>query len=55
VPLRVRATAAAHLEPLTRLNVERVLVTHGRPVLRNGARELAASLNREPWSRSSFY
>jgi len=32
------------LEALTRLDVERVLVTHGDPVLRDGARELAASL-----------
>jgi len=43
------------LEPLTRLNVERVLVTHGEPVLRDGARALAASLARPPWSRSSLY
>ena len=43
------------LEPLTRLDVERVLVTHGEPVLRDGARELAAALRRSPWARSSFY
>ena len=43
------------LEPLTRLDVDRILVTHGEPVLRDGARELAASLARPPWSRSSFY
>ena len=43
------------LDPLTRLDVERVLVTHGEPVLRDGARALAASLARPPWSRSSFY
>ena len=43
------------LEPLTRLDVERVLVTHGEPVLRDGARELAAALTRSPWARSSFY
>jgi glyoxylase-like metal-dependent hydrolase (beta-lactamase superfamily II) len=43
------------LQPLTRLDVDRVLVTHGQPVLRDGARELAASLAREPWSRSAFY
>jgi hypothetical protein len=41
------------LEPLTRLDVERVLVTHGEPVLRDGARALAASLARPPWSRPS--
>jgi glyoxylase-like metal-dependent hydrolase (beta-lactamase superfamily II) len=43
------------LQPLTELDVERVLVTHGEPVLCDGARELAAALDREPWSRSSFY
>lgn len=43
------------LEPLTRLDVERVLVTHGEPVLQNGAGELAASLSRPPWRRSSLY
>jgi hypothetical protein len=43
------------LEPLTRLDVERVLVTHGEPVLRDGARALAASLARPPWSRSALY
>jgi hypothetical protein len=43
------------LEPLARLDVERVLVTHGEPVLHDGARELAASLARPPWARSSFY
>jgi glyoxylase-like metal-dependent hydrolase (beta-lactamase superfamily II) len=39
------------LEALTRLDVERVLVTHGEPVLRDGARALAASLARPPWVR----
>lgn len=39
------------LEPFTRLDVERLLVTHGDPVLRDGARALAASLARPPWSR----
>jgi glyoxylase-like metal-dependent hydrolase (beta-lactamase superfamily II) len=43
------------LDALTRLDVERVLVTHGEPVLQNGARELAASLTRPPWRRSSLY
>jgi len=41
------------LEPLTRLNVERVLVTHGAPVLHHGAHALSASLTRPPWSRPS--
>jgi hypothetical protein len=39
------------LEVLTRLDVERVLLTHGEPVLHDGARALAASLARPPWSR----
>jgi dihydrolipoamide dehydrogenase len=34
------------------LDVERVLVTHGDPVLRDGAAALAAALDRPPWSRS---
>ena len=43
------------LDVLTRLDVERGLVTHGEPVLRDGARELAASLTRPPWRRSSLH
>jgi glyoxylase-like metal-dependent hydrolase (beta-lactamase superfamily II) len=43
------------LEALTLLDVERVLVTHGEPVLRDGARALAASLARPPWRRASLY
>src|SRR5205085_1361365 len=43
------------LEPLTCLDVERVLVTHGEPVLRDGARELATALTRPPWRRSAQY
>ena len=43
------------LEALTQLDVERVLVTHGGPVLRDGARELAAALARPPWQRASVY
>ena len=43
------------LGALTALDIERVLVTHGEPVLQNGARELAASLTRPPWARSSLY
>jgi glyoxylase-like metal-dependent hydrolase (beta-lactamase superfamily II) len=39
------------LEALTRLDVERVLVTHGEPVLYDGARALAAALARRPWDR----
>jgi glyoxylase-like metal-dependent hydrolase (beta-lactamase superfamily II) len=40
---------------LAELDVERVLVTHGEPVLRDGARELAASLARPPWVRPALY
>jgi glyoxylase-like metal-dependent hydrolase (beta-lactamase superfamily II) len=43
------------LEPLTRVDVERVLVTHGEPVLRDGARALAECLARPPWTRSALY
>ena len=39
------------LDPLTRLDVERVLVTHGEPVVHDGAHALAAALARPPWSR----
>ena len=39
------------LEPLTRLDVERILVTHGEPVLHDGACALAASLREPPWTR----
>lgn len=41
------------LDALTKLDVERILVTHGEPVLRDGARALAECLARPPWSRSS--
>lgn len=37
------------LEPLTQLDFDMVLVTHGPPVLRDGARELAAALDAGPW------
>jgi glyoxylase-like metal-dependent hydrolase (beta-lactamase superfamily II) len=43
------------LDALTRLDIERVLVTHGEPVLHDGARALAASLVRPPWRRPSLY
>jgi glyoxylase-like metal-dependent hydrolase (beta-lactamase superfamily II) len=39
------------LRPLAALDVERVLVTHGRPVLEHGAKELAAALSKGPWRR----
>jgi hypothetical protein len=39
------------LEPLLDLEPERVLVTHGEPVLENGRAELASALVADPWSR----
>jgi hypothetical protein len=38
------------LEPLADLPVERVLVTHGPPVLRDGAKALRSALDAGPWS-----
>jgi glyoxylase-like metal-dependent hydrolase (beta-lactamase superfamily II) len=37
------------LEPLTQLDFDRVLVTHGPPVMSGGARELSAALAAGPW------
>jgi hypothetical protein len=37
------------LSPLLELGVERVLVTHGEPVLHDGTQALAAALAAEPW------
>ena len=37
------------LEPLLELDFERVLVTHGEPVMKDGRRELAGALRRQPW------
>jgi hypothetical protein len=37
------------LEPLLELDVERVLVTHGEPVLRNGREALRKALRAKPW------
>jgi hypothetical protein len=39
------------LEPLLELDFDRVLVTHGRPLMHEGKRELARALRAEPWSR----
>jgi hypothetical protein len=39
------------LEPLLELDVERVLVTHGQPVMRDGRDQLAAALRASPWSQ----
>ena len=40
------------IRPLAGLDVERVLVTHGQPVLRGGAAALAAAFARPAWSRT---
>jgi glyoxylase-like metal-dependent hydrolase (beta-lactamase superfamily II) len=40
------------LRPLAELDVERVLVTHGEPVLERGGRALAKALGAPPWSRA---
>jgi hypothetical protein len=37
------------LEPLLELDFDRVLVTHGEPVMKDGRRELAGALRRQPW------
>jgi hypothetical protein len=39
------------LEPLLELDFERVLVTHGRPVMKDGKDELRSALRRKPWHR----
>jgi hypothetical protein len=39
------------LEPLLELDFERVLVTHGQPVLGDGRAALRAALKARPWYR----
>ena len=39
------------LEPLLELDFDRVLVTHGQPVLENGREELEKALRAQPWYR----
>jgi glyoxylase-like metal-dependent hydrolase (beta-lactamase superfamily II) len=41
------------LEPLLELDFDRVLVTHGQPVLADGRAELRAALAARPWYRRS--
>jgi hypothetical protein len=41
------------LEPLLELDFDRVLVTHGRPVLADGRAQLRAALAARPWYRSA--
>jgi glyoxylase-like metal-dependent hydrolase (beta-lactamase superfamily II) len=45
-----REQFAPTLAPLADLPVDRVLVTHGRPVLENGAAALRQALASEPWT-----
>jgi hypothetical protein len=40
------------LKPLLDLDFERVLVTHGQPVMRDGPRALRSALRSKPWYRS---
>lgn len=39
------------LEALTRLDIERLLITHSDPILRDVAHALTATLARPPWIR----
>jgi hypothetical protein len=40
---------APTLAPLRQLDAQRILTTHGAPILRDGAGALAAALDAEPW------
>ncbi len=40
------------LEPLLDLDFQRVLVTHGQPVMKDGPRALRSALRSKPWYRS---
>jgi glyoxylase-like metal-dependent hydrolase (beta-lactamase superfamily II) len=44
---------APTLEPLLELPAERILVTHGEPVLKGGAKALRAAVAAEPWDYRS--
>ena len=37
------------LQPLRELDLERILVTHGEPVLENGSAALEEALDARPW------
>lgn len=39
------------LRPLAKLDIQRVLVTHGQPVLKNGDKALARAFDQPPWQR----
>jgi hypothetical protein len=47
-----RERFAPTLAPLLELDLERILVTHGAPVLRDGSAALAAALEADPWYHS---
>jgi hypothetical protein len=47
---RARARIYGHPE-VAALDIERVLVTHGRAVLSDGGAALRRALQREPWQR----
>jgi hypothetical protein len=44
-----RERFAPTLEPLLELDFDRVLVTHGQPVMKNGRKALADGLRAKPW------
>jgi hypothetical protein len=44
-----RDTFVPTLAPLRELKLERILVTHGEPVLRDGSAALRAALDAPPW------
>jgi glyoxylase-like metal-dependent hydrolase (beta-lactamase superfamily II) len=44
-----RSRFAPTLDPLRELPAERILTTHGPPILRNGATALASALDTDPW------
>jgi hypothetical protein len=50
---RHRAKLRAWLGPLLELDVDRVLTTHGAPVLRDGRAALAEALAADPWRHRS--
>jgi hypothetical protein len=43
------------LRPLLDLDVERVLVTHGPPILKGGRRKLAQALEAGPWTMTGYF
>lgn len=43
------------LRPMAELDVDRILVTHGSPILMGGAAELGRALERPIWKRAELY